>query len=43
MKKITLSALCLLFLGFAEAQTTTLIDPAGAGGFELGPTWTDNG
>ncbi|MGV3460484.1 MAG: T9SS type A sorting domain-containing protein [Flavobacterium sp.] len=40
MKKITL--LALLALSF-NSFSQVLIDPAGAGGFELGPTWADNG
>lgn len=41
MKKITL--LALIALSFNAFSQEILIDPAGAGGFELGPTWEDNG
>ena len=46
MKKITLiSALALMFAGVeANAQSVeTVLDPNGAGGFELGATFEDNG
>lgn len=41
MKKITL--LAVLAFSFSCFGQEILIDPAGAGGFELGPTWADNG
>jgi hypothetical protein len=41
MKKIT--SLALLALSLSTFSQEVLIDPAGAGGFELGPTWADNG
>lgn len=41
MKKITLLALMALSLNAFSQEV--LIDPDGAGGFELGPTWADNG
>ncbi|MGV3459783.1 MAG: T9SS type A sorting domain-containing protein [Flavobacterium sp.] len=45
MKKITLIPALMLALSSlcANAQTVTLIDPAGAGGFELGAEFADNG
>lgn len=41
MKKITLCA--LLAFSLNAFSQTVLIDPAAEGGFELGPTWADNG
>lgn len=41
MKKITLTILTAL--ATLPAFSQVLIDPAAEGGFEVGPTWTDNG
>jgi hypothetical protein len=45
MKKITLISafMFMMFASHTKAQTVTVIDPAGAGGFELGETFEDNG